>query len=176
MGYRGKLEERERARELRSQSWTVQAIADELAVSKSSVSTWVRDVDFVPTARNRGHPAGPKHPMRLKKESEIEQCRVEADKWVGLMSERDLAMFCLGLYAGEGSKTPGTVCQYGQHQPWAVAHAAVLVAARVRPRRAAPQGARLSPRRAGHRRGNRVLEPCPGNPAQPVSEALSCGR
>lgn len=47
--------------------------------------------------------------MRLKKEAEIERCRVEADEWVGLMSERDIAMFCLGLYAGEGSKTPGTV-------------------------------------------------------------------
>lgn len=109
MGYRGKLEERERARELRAQSWTLEAIADELGVSKSAVSLWVRDVDFVPRPRNRGHPAGPKHPMRLKKEAEIERCRVEADEWVGLMSERDLAMFCLGLYAGEGSKTPGTV-------------------------------------------------------------------
>jgi hypothetical protein len=109
MGYRGKLDERERARALRAQSWTLLAIADELGVSKSSVSAWVRDVDFVPSPRNRGHPAGPKHPMRVRKEAEIEQCRVEADEWVGLMSERDLTMFCLGLYAGEGAKTAGRV-------------------------------------------------------------------
>jgi hypothetical protein len=48
MGYAGKVEERERARELRAQSWTLQEIATKLKVSKSSVSLWVRDVDFVP--------------------------------------------------------------------------------------------------------------------------------
>jgi hypothetical protein len=109
MGYRGKLEERARARELRAQSWTLQEIADELGVAKGSVSTWVRDVDFEPRPRNRGHPAGPKHPMRVKKEQQIERCREEAEAWVGELSPRDLAMFCLGLYAGEGSKTDGAV-------------------------------------------------------------------
>lgn len=59
MGYRGKLAERARARELRAESWTLLEIAGELGVSKSSVSTWVCDVDFVPRPRNRGHPAGP---------------------------------------------------------------------------------------------------------------------
>ena len=105
MGYRGKLAERARARELRAQSWTLLAIAGELGVSKSSVSAWVRDVDFVPTPRTRGHPAGPQHPMRLKKDAEIARCRDEAEAWVGELSERDLTMFALGLYAGEGNKT-----------------------------------------------------------------------
>lgn len=109
MGYRGKLAERERARELRAQSWTLADIARELGVSKASVSVWVRDVDFVPRPRNRGHPAGPQHPMRLKKEAEIARCREEADEWVGELSDRDLAMFALGLYAGEGNKTDGSV-------------------------------------------------------------------
>ena len=105
MGYRGKLSERERARQLRAESWTLLAIAEELGVSKSSVSTWVRDVDFVPRPRNRGHPAGPQHPMRLKKEAEIARCRAQAEAWVGDLSDRDLTMFVLGLYAGEGNKT-----------------------------------------------------------------------
>jgi AcrR family transcriptional regulator len=109
MGYRGKVEERARARELRAQSWTLREIAAELGVAKGSVSVWVRDVDFEPRPRNRGHPAGPKHPMRLKKEQQIERCREEAATWVGELSARDLAMFCLGLYAGEGSKTDGVV-------------------------------------------------------------------
>ena len=109
MGYRGKVEERQRARERRAQSWTLQEIATELGVSKGSVSGWVRDVEFVPRPRNRGHPAGPKHPMRVRKETELERCRIEAEEWVGELSERDLAMFCLGLYAGEGSKTDGGV-------------------------------------------------------------------
>ena len=75
MGYRGKVEERQRARELRAQSWTLQEIATELGVSKGSVSGWVRDVDFESRPRTRGHPAGPKHPMRLKKEAELERPR-----------------------------------------------------------------------------------------------------
>ena len=37
MGYGGKFVERERARELRAQSWTLQEIADELGVAKGSV-------------------------------------------------------------------------------------------------------------------------------------------
>ncbi|HWL43257.1 MAG TPA: hypothetical protein VNQ73_09955 [Ilumatobacter sp.] len=104
MGYRGKLAERERARELRAQSWTLVEIARELGVSKASVSVWVRDVDFVPRPRNRGHPAGPQHPMRVKKEAEIARCKEEAEQWVGDLTARDLTMFALALYAGEGTK------------------------------------------------------------------------
>ena len=105
MGYGGKYVERARARELRAEAWTLQEIANELGVAKGSVSVWVRDVEFTPRPRNRGHPAGPYHPMRLKKEAEIARCRREADDWVGAMTERDSTMFALGLYAGEGDKT-----------------------------------------------------------------------
>jgi hypothetical protein len=104
MGYGGKYEEQAKARELRAQAWTLNEIAHELGVSKSSVSIWVRDVDFVPRPRNRGHPAGPKHPMRLKKEAEIEQCRRGAIDFVGQLTERDRTMYALALYAGEGAK------------------------------------------------------------------------
>lgn len=105
MGYRGKVEERRRARELRAQSWTLQEIARELGVSKGSVSTWVRDVDFEPRPRNRGHPAGAQHPMRVKKEAELAACREEAEQWVGELSDRDLLVFGAALYIGEGAKT-----------------------------------------------------------------------
>jgi len=44
MGNGGKFVEREQARRLRAQSWTLQQIADELGVAKGSVSVWVRDV------------------------------------------------------------------------------------------------------------------------------------
>lgn len=114
MGYRGKVEERQRARELRAQSWTLNEIAAELGVSKGSVSIWVRDVEFVPRPRNRGHPAGPKHPMRLKKEAELERCRKEAEQWAASIVTRHdvdlaLAMYALALYAGEGGKAEGSV-------------------------------------------------------------------
>lgn len=105
MGYRGKVEQRQRARELRARSWTLQEIAAELGVSKSSVSIWVRDVEFVPRPRNRGHPAGPKHPMRVKRLAEIEALRSEAVEQVGSVSDRDVFVFGLALYLGEGAKT-----------------------------------------------------------------------
>jgi hypothetical protein len=109
MGYGGKYVEQMRARELRAQSWTLNKIAAELGVSKSSVSVWVREVDFVPKPRNRGHPAGPHHPMRVKKEAEIARCREEADAIIGELSDRDLTMFALALYAGEGTKRDGSL-------------------------------------------------------------------
>ena len=109
MGYGGKIDEQQRARALRAEAWTLQEIADELSVAKSSVSRWVRDVDFVPRPRHRGHPAGPKHPLRVRKEAELEQCRLEAEAAIGALSERDIAIYALALYAGEGSKTEGGV-------------------------------------------------------------------
>jgi len=48
MGYRGKVEEQERARDMRARNMTLQDIATELGVAKSSVSLWVRDVPFTP--------------------------------------------------------------------------------------------------------------------------------
>jgi predicted transcriptional regulator len=97
MGHGGKYIEQARARELRAESWTLNEIAAELGVSKSSVSVWVRDVDFVPRPRNRGHPAGPQHPMRVRKEAEIERCREEAEAIIGELTDRDLTMFALAL-------------------------------------------------------------------------------
>ncbi len=109
MGNGGKQVERLRARELRSTAWTLQEIAEELGVSKGSVSVWVRDVEFVPRPRNRGHGGQRPHPLHIRKLAEIERCRVEAEALIGTLSARDLTMFCLALYAGEGSKTEGAV-------------------------------------------------------------------
>jgi len=47
MGYRGKLSEKERAKKLRLEGFTMDEIASQLEVSKSSVSLWTRDVEFV---------------------------------------------------------------------------------------------------------------------------------
>ena len=109
MGNGGKYSERHRARELRAEAWTLQEIADELGVSKGSVSVWVRDVEFVARPRNRGHASHKPHPLHVRKLAEIEQCRLEAEALIGALSSRDLTMFCLALYAGEGSKTEGAV-------------------------------------------------------------------
>jgi hypothetical protein len=110
MGYGGKVQEQQRARELRAQAWTVPDIAKELGVSKSSVSLWVRDVDFVPNPRrHRQHPSLTPHPMHLAKLEEIERCRRDGLDRIGLLSEREFLVLGLALYAGEGSKSQSSV-------------------------------------------------------------------
>jgi predicted transcriptional regulator len=108
VGYRGKLEERARARELRAEAWTLREIADELGVAKSSVSTWVRDVAFDPSSRRSAvthrRPRGIDHPLRRRKLAQLEQLRVEGLQRVGALSEREFLMAGLGLYAGDGAK------------------------------------------------------------------------
>ena len=107
MGYGGKVAEQERARELRARSWTLAEIAAELGVAKSSVSLWVREVEFVPRARRMG----PRRPSSLTvaKEREIEELRVAALETLGHLSEREFLVAGTALYAGEGAKTDGGV-------------------------------------------------------------------
>ena len=110
MGYRGKLEERRRARELRAEAWTLQEIADELGVAKSSVSVWVRDVEFVAKPRRRvAAQRSYVHPARQAKLDQIERLNREGLERVGTLSEREFLMAGIALYAGEGAKTDGAV-------------------------------------------------------------------
>ncbi len=109
MGYGGKAAERERARDLRAESWTLAEIASELGVAKSSVSIWVRDVEFVPKPRNRGADEHRPHPLRVRKEAEIEAARTEGSERFASLTEDEFFAAGVMLYVGEGSKTPGTV-------------------------------------------------------------------
>ena len=97
MGYGGKVDERERARELRAESWTLLDIARELGVSKASVSVWVRDVEFVPKPRNRGHAvaqAASADGQEARRDRALPaRGRRNAS---ARLSDRDLTMFCLG--------------------------------------------------------------------------------
>ena len=126
MGYRGKLVEQERARELRAQAWTLAEIADELDVGKGSVSVWVRDVEFDAAARDRraeerkraGHehrsPWGaprqrPPNVLQRRKQAEIDELLAAGIETIGTMSDRDLLIAGTALYAGEGAKADGSV-------------------------------------------------------------------
>ncbi len=116
MGYRGKLEERQRARELRAQGWTLQEIADELGVSRSSVSVWVRDVEFEREPRKRsvgqqrfGASRRAPNKLRRQKLEQIQRLLDEGEETIGELSERDLLIAGVALYAGEGAKTDGAV-------------------------------------------------------------------
>jgi hypothetical protein len=107
MGYGGKILEQERARLLRAQSWTLAGIAAELGVARSSVSLWVRDVEFVPRSRRQEQ----RRPSSLKiaKEREIERLRLEGLEAIGQLSEQEFLVAGTALYAGEGSKTGSEV-------------------------------------------------------------------
>jgi hypothetical protein len=108
MGYRGKVEEQERARELRARNMTLQDIATELGVSKSSVSLWVRDVDFTPSKRRTGPHRRP-HPAHEAKLAQIAQCDADGIVRIGTLGEHAFLVTGVALYAGEGSKTEGEV-------------------------------------------------------------------
>jgi len=112
VGYRGKVTEQARARELRAKSWTLAEIAAELDVAKSSVSLWVRDVPFTPRPRDR---AGRRnvvkrpHPAQLAKLAEIEAMNRWGADQIGVLSEREFLVAGAALYLGEGAKTKSRV-------------------------------------------------------------------
>jgi transcriptional regulator with XRE-family HTH domain len=113
VGYRGKLEERARARELRAQAWTMPEIAEHLGVSRSSVSLWTRDVPFDPGARRSRRtdrrPRGSDHPLRRRKLAEIARYEAEGRERLAELTDRELLVAGVGLYAGDGSKRDGEV-------------------------------------------------------------------
>lgn len=116
MGYRGKTTEQNQARDLRAQGWTIKEIEDELGVSRSSVSIWVRDVEVDPevwaervkTRRNHGWQKR-KATFERKRAKRVDAARVEAERVLGRMTDRDLLIAGIALYAGEGSKRRGEV-------------------------------------------------------------------
>jgi transcriptional regulator with XRE-family HTH domain len=111
MGYRGKLAEQAQARALRADGATLAEIAQQLGVARSSVSLWVRDVDFTPRPRRIGPVARRRGPNVLaqRKQAEIERLRREGADVIDRLSDRDLLIAGTALYAGEGSKRDGTV-------------------------------------------------------------------
>ena len=102
MGYRGKLAERERARELRLTGMTVPDIAAELGVSRSSVSLWVRDMGVEVRRRQCVTP----RPNRLRDQrlAEIEEMDRLGVARVGELDRQAFLAAGAALYAGEGSK------------------------------------------------------------------------
>ncbi len=117
MGYRGKVEQQNRARDLRALGWTLGEICEELGVSKASASLWCRDVetDEQELARRRaarGRAARTQRPpnkLQRAKQAQLERCRIEGLQAIGELSERDLLVAGLALYAGEGAKRDGYV-------------------------------------------------------------------
>ena len=117
MGYGGKIVEQNRCRALRALGWTYNEIAAEVAVSKSSVSLWCRDVEPDPEAwavraqanRNYGVRHKRPHPQQIAKQEEIERLQAEGAVRFALLTEQEFRAAGAMLYAGEGAKGPGAV-------------------------------------------------------------------
>ncbi len=101
VGYGGKLVERERARVLRRGGWTYPAIARELGVAVSTVSRWCRDVE--PPAGRRRAP----HPWQADVGADERRASQDARALIGDLTDRDLLLYGIGLYHGEGAKSQG---------------------------------------------------------------------
>ena len=110
MGYRGKVDERRQARQLRRTGLPLGEIAVQLGVAKSSVSLWVRDVEFdAPAARQvRGRRRDP-NALQRRKQGEIERLLEAGRVRIGRLSEREFLVAGVALYAGEGAKRDGSV-------------------------------------------------------------------
>jgi hypothetical protein len=108
MGYRGKLQEQERARAMRARGMTLLDIASALGVSKSSVSLWVRDVPFTPSPRRTGAKRRT-HPAARAKQRQIEDLDEAGRRVIGTLSQGAFLAAGVALYAGEGSKGDGKV-------------------------------------------------------------------
>jgi hypothetical protein len=109
MGYRGKLAEQQQARQLRRTGLPLAEIAAHLGVAKSSVSLWVRDVEFSPLPRPpRGRRRDP-NALQRRKLAEIDRLVEEGQARIGRLSDREFLVAGVALYAGEGTKRDGAV-------------------------------------------------------------------
>ena len=109
-----KPQEKKRARELRRKGWSIKSLARKLGVSSASASIWCRDIKLttrqekkitadVADARNKGRLLGAAA-NRLKKESVIENYKLEGSRELAHLSDREFLCVGLGIYWGEGSK------------------------------------------------------------------------
>lgn len=100
---------KQKAIQLRKQGHSYNMILDDIPVSKSTLSLWLSGIPFKPNEEvKRRTKAGllkssmKRHQVTLKS---IKRARQDAEELVGQLTKRDLLMFGLGVYLGEGSKS-----------------------------------------------------------------------
>jgi hypothetical protein len=104
MGYRGKLAERQQARQLRRAGLPLAELAARLGVARSSVSVWVRDVEFEPLPTPPGGRRRAPNALQRRRQAEIERLVEEGRARIGRLSEREFLIAGVALSAGEGAK------------------------------------------------------------------------
>jgi len=102
-----------RAFRLRRTGYSYSYIASKTGLSKSTLSDWLAEVPYRPNEHTlltigKARAASGERKTQIKQRSLV-RARQEAESEVGVLSQRDLFMFGLGLYLGEGSKTADVV-------------------------------------------------------------------
>lgn len=101
--------EKQRAVELRGKGLSYSLISEQLGISKSTLSNWLKDLPYTPNEdvlyrirRGQGTYGLRRRQIRI---DEIAMLKARGISEVGKVSKRDLWMIGLGLWIGEGSKT-----------------------------------------------------------------------
>lgn len=83
-------------------------IADKLSLSKSTLSNWLKGVDFMPNDFFIQNVSSNREKLisfsRVDKLESVRKAKIYAEKSIGILSRRDHFMFGLAIYLGEGSK------------------------------------------------------------------------
>lgn len=100
---------KEQAIILRKAGYSYGMIKDKLGVSKSTLSSWLREIHFTPNSEvvekiGEARLRSGLHNHNIKFENKA-RMELEAAKDIGSLSQRDLFMLGIGLYLGEGSKS-----------------------------------------------------------------------
>jgi transcriptional regulator with XRE-family HTH domain len=102
---------RELAVTLRNEGFAYSHISERTGLSKSTLSEWLSKIPYTPnreTVERVGKAIAASNARKTKiRQEETEKVRQAAFLDIGDMSKRDLFMFGLGLYLGEGAKTYG---------------------------------------------------------------------
>lgn len=115
MGYFGKLEEKEKAKELRKRGYSYNQIKTETGLSKDTISRCCRDIKLtgkqiqaLELNRKKGQMLGSIKGAKVNQQKRIlleKSLLDEGIKQVGSLSKRDKFMLGIAFYQGEGSKT-----------------------------------------------------------------------
>lgn len=104
---------KEKVFQLRHAGYSYSHIASQTGLSKSTLSDWLAEVPYHPnkhTLDTIGKARATSGEIKTQiKQRSILKARQEAESDIGTLSKRDLFMFGIGLYLGEGSKTANVV-------------------------------------------------------------------
>lgn len=96
---------------LRKEGYTYSHIAKVTGLSKSTLSGWLSDIPYTPNAQTvetygKARAAASKRKAEIRQQ-ELLRLRKSAKSLIGTLTKRDLFIFGLAIYLGEGGKTQG---------------------------------------------------------------------